>query len=91
MFTSKKWKIQAAIISLLIILALTIALISSIVIDDDREGNSFKTPGSPVCEWPCSKEDKMTAGVRFATLDAESTMRAQSATLTVTPTASSLP
>ena len=82
---SDERKIRILFLGLLVVLAFIAVVILVNNADQDRKEIVLQETVESACEWPCTKEDRMTAGAWFATLDAENTLQAQSIALTETP------
>jgi len=81
---SKVRGIRTLAIAALIILAFGLVFLVSFL-DQDREKISAHRTIESACEWPCTEEDRRTAGAWFATMNAEGTLKAQNSVLTETP------
>ena len=81
-YISNVWVVRISLLALLIVLVI---FVLHLVNEIDRKEIALHETIEPVCEWPCTAEDRMTAGAWFATLDAENTLEAQNTALTETP------
>ena len=82
--TQKHTSNQLLTLAILVVLVIGVLFLANFI-DRERKGTTAQETVEPACEWPCTAEDRMTAGAWFATLDAENTLEAQGISQTETP------